>query len=150
MGRELGSTYAKAIENAALVEVGKVREGDIEAVYFVEGIPAILVHREYGLIPSLYHIYKVGLTPDLPSVYVDAGATPRILNGADVMVPGIRKVDGSFEAGSKVLVREIEKGRPLAVGVALMSSSEISGSSRGKAVLNVHYVGDEYWYLATS
>lgn len=98
--------------------------------------------------PALYYIYKADASPELPSVYVDAGAVPRILNGADVMAPGIRKIEGEFSPGRKVVVRELEKGRPIAIGVALVESKDIPQMGKGKAISNLHYLGDEYWALS--
>jgi len=145
---ELGESYKEAIEKCNLVEVAKIREGDIEAVYFLDGVPAMLEHKVHGLLPALYYIYKAGVSPKLPSVYVDTGAVSRILNGADVMAPGIRKIEGEFSTGGKVVVKELEKGRPIAIGVALVESKNIPQMMKGKAITNVHYLGDEYWTLS--
>lgn len=82
----------------------------------------------------------------LPAVVVDMGAVPHVCNGADVMVPGIVEVS-EFEAGKLVVVRDERHRKPLVVGEALMSSEEIRRACRGKAVRNLHYVGDRVWKL---
>jgi len=85
-----------------------------------------------------------------PSAVVDEGAIKFLLNGADVMRPGIRKLDDWGEAGRMVVVREEKKGRAIAVGPSTVPSAEAQGMSKGTCVRNVHHVGDRYWNLHRS
>ena len=80
----------------------------------------------------------------LPKVVVDMGAVPHICNGADVMVPGIVETD-SFEEKTIVRVVDERHGKNISVGVSLMSSNKILEAERGKAVKNIHYIGDRIW-----
>lgn len=80
-----------------------------------------------------------------PTVVVDEGAIRFLLNGADVMRPGIRKLDDWGPSGRLVVIREEKKGRAIAVGPSLVPSSEAQGMARGGCVRNVHHVGDKYW-----
>jgi len=82
-----------------------------------------------------------------PSVTVDAGAIKFMLNGADVMRPGIRAFDKWGDAGRTVVIREEKKGRAIAVGVSTVTSDEASGMSKGPCLKNVHHVGDRFWTL---
>jgi PUA domain protein len=77
-------------------------------------------------------------------VKIDQGAMPRILNGADVMAPGIVETS-DFKINDLVGVREFERSLYIAVGKALMSSEEIRLLRRGKAVKTIHYAGDIIW-----
>lgn len=144
----LGAGLAQLVEESELVEVAKVKDGKIAEIYFLNGVVAMVRFEGEGLFPSLYFIYKSNVPLNLPAVYVDAGAVPHILNGADVMVPGIKRIEGSFKAGDKVFVRELEKGRIIAMGVSLLSSAELEGAQKGKAVKTLHYLGDEIWQLS--
>jgi PUA domain protein len=83
----------------------------------------------------------------LPKVVVDMGAVPYVCNGADVMTPGIKDMD-SFDVGDLVVVRDIAHGKALAIGKALKSSSDIEKNKKGKAIENLHYVGDSLWKAA--
>jgi len=83
----------------------------------------------------------------LPSVVVDMGAVPYICGGADVMAPGIRQVKGEFTASSLVVIRDERHGKALSVGVSLMKSEDMRSTKKGKAVKNVHYVGDKLWEI---
>ena len=82
-----------------------------------------------------------------PTAVVDEGAIKFLLNGADVMRPGVRKLDDWGPAGSLVVVKEEKKGRAIAVGVATVSGSDAAGMTKGSCLKNVHYAGDKYWNL---
>jgi len=81
----------------------------------------------------------------LPSVIVDMGAIPHICNGADIMRPGIREIQGEFEKGGVILVKDVRFGKPIAIGVAEISSEIMRVTPKGKAAENLHYVGDRFW-----
>ena len=73
------------------------------------------------------------------------GAIPYVCNGADVMAPGIKEIKGEFEEGDLVVVRDVEHGKALAIGKALVGSDEMKEMRKGKAVTNLHHVGDKLW-----
>jgi len=85
-----------------------------------------------------------------PQAFVDEGAIRFLLNGADVMRPGIRKLDDWGPAGRMVVVREEKKGRAIAVGTSFVSGPEAKEMSKGGCVKNLHHVGDRYWNLHKS
>ena len=85
-----------------------------------------------------------------PGAVVDEGAIRFLLNGADVMRPGIRKLDDWGDAGRFVVVREEKKGRAIAVGLSTVPSAEAKAMSRGSCLKNLHRVGDKYWNLHKS
>jgi PUA domain protein len=82
-----------------------------------------------------------------PSATVDEGAIKFMLNGADVMRPGIRSLDDWGPAGKMVVVKEEKKRRAIAVGPSTVSSSEAHGMSKGGCIKNLHHVGDRFWNL---
>jgi predicted RNA-binding protein (TIGR00451 family) len=75
------------------------------------------------------------------------GAVPYVCNGADVMAPGVVRVDGDFEKNDILLVVDERFGRSLAIGVALSDSQTMRKLAHGKFVKNFHYVGDKLWNL---
>jgi PUA domain protein len=81
---------------------------------------------------------------------VDEGAIKFLLNGADVMRPGVRSLDDWGEPGKMVVVREEKKGRAIALGPATVSSAEARGMAKGSCIKNLHHVGDRYWNLHKS
>lgn len=84
--------------------------------------------------------------PKKKMVVVDSGAVSFIVNGADVMAPGIVEADPEIVPGDPVVVVEERHRKPLAVGVALLPGPEMRGS--GKAVRSVHHVGDDLWEMS--
>ena len=82
-----------------------------------------------------------------PSARVDEGAVKFLLNGADVMRPGIRSFDEWGDVGMTVVVREEKKGRGIAVAKSLVKSKEMASLAKGPSLKNVHHVGDRFWNL---
>jgi len=133
------------ISSARKVEVVKTR---------IEGIVIIMVNSRPLLfsikdkfVPTVIGYIKYGLDLDIPRIYVDSGAVPHILNGADIMAPGIVRASKEFDKGEIVYVGEDETDRIFSVGETLMSYKEIFDIRRGKAIKNLHYAGDKIWKL---
>ena len=120
--------------------LGQAQAEDDVIVYLLDGVVQFARQND-TLFPTLNNP-SLG---ELPSVSVDMGAIPYVCNGADVMAPGIKEVRGDFKEGGLVVVRDIEHGKALAIGASLVSSSEIKGMKKGKAIRNIHYVGDKLW-----
>ena len=68
------------------------------------------------------------------------------LNGADCR-HGHSESDSRIGVGAPIWIRDEVHGRPLAIGWSLMDGDVMRQSSKGKAVLTVHWVGDELWSL---
>ena len=86
----------------------------------------------------------------LRKVVVDMGAIKFVTNGADVMTPGVVDADPEILEGQQVWICDETHGKPLAVGIALVSGEEMVEQSSGKAVRLLHYVGDKLWTLIQS
>ncbi|MFA5330955.1 MAG: RNA-binding protein [Methanoregula sp.] len=80
-------------------------------------------------------------------VTVDAGAIPYVVNGADIMRPGIVAVSDDIVADGPVQIADDRHKKPLAIGIALKGAEEIRASASGKMLKNLHHVGDELWNL---
>jgi malignant T-cell-amplified sequence len=85
------------------------------------------------------------LLKDLPVIIVDSGAIKFVCNGANIMRPGIVKIEGVFAAQDIVLVKEEKYGKPIAVGRSMVSSQDMASATKGAVVTNLHYVGDKFW-----
>lgn len=83
--------------------------------------------------------------PEKRYVTVDLGAIKAISKGADLMAPGIVELDKEISKNKLVWVRDLVHKKPLAVGIALMSSEEILNLKKGKAIKIIHRVGDRLW-----
>lgn len=82
-----------------------------------------------------------------PSAVVDEGAIKFLLNGADVMRPGVRSFDDWGAGGRLVVVKEAKKDRAITIGESLVPSAEMPAMSKGPCLKNMHHVGDRYWNL---
>ncbi len=118
-------------------------ETDEAEFVFVNGEP-LLFKIEGKIFPTVKGALK--LAPSQRKVMVDPGAVKFIINGADVMGPGIIEADPAIKEGDLVIVVEMAHGKAIAIGRALVPGKEMAGRS-GKAVKSIHYVGDELWKL---
>ena len=82
----------------------------------------------------------------LANVIVDMGAVKFMCNGANVMRPGIKKYT-EFKKGDIVCISEESQNKFIAVGKAIMDSSELENVSKGEIIKNMHYVSDRYWEI---
>ncbi|HUL39219.1 MAG TPA: PUA domain-containing protein [Methanomassiliicoccales archaeon] len=80
-------------------------------------------------------------------VTVDMGAIRFVINGADIMGPGIVEADVNVQPGDLVWVRDEKNRKPLAVGQALVNGSEMAAKKPGKAIKSILFVGDKLWKL---
>ncbi|MBS7623137.1 DUF1947 domain-containing protein [Candidatus Bathyarchaeota archaeon] len=104
----------------------------------------ILFRSEGRLIPTLFFESYLEAAP---KIVVDMGAIPRICNGADVMAPGVREVEGAFSKGGFVVVVDETHRKPLAVGNALVDSEMMRGVRHGPVVETLHYAGDTIYKI---
>ncbi len=145
--RRLRKKEAKRVSAEVRERAGVEVYGDMDVVDF-DKLKVILVDREPLLIEydGKYYVSVYGamkLKPEKYRVTVDEGALKFIMNGADVMKPGIVFADERIKEGDFVYVTVEGKESPIAVGIALYSADEMKG--RGKAVKNVHHLKDKVW-----
>ncbi len=81
----------------------------------------------------------------LPTLTVDMGAVPHLCNGADVMAPGVVKIDGDFKAGDIIVVIDERFSKNLVICEALYDASKTSEKKNGKVARNIHYINDKFW-----
>lgn len=113
-------------------------------LYLIDRKP-LLMQRDGFVFPTL----KGLLEHPFPQrrVVVDAGAVSFVINGADVMRPGIVSLAEDIVAGRPVHIVEERHMKPLALGIALFDSKEMREKNQGKVIKTFHYVGDDLWNL---
>jgi len=79
------------------------------------------------------------------SVYVDKGAIPFIIKGADLMRPGIQKIEDNIEKDEVILIKDENHNKVLAVGFSLFNSEDLKKQDKGKSVNIVHYISDDFY-----
>ncbi|UCH02000.1 MAG: DUF1947 domain-containing protein [Candidatus Bathyarchaeota archaeon] len=117
---------------------------DVEKkVFLIDGKPEF-IEVDGEIFPVLIN---ANVLNQLPSITVDMGAVPHICNGANVMAPGVTKVNGSFNADSIIVVLEERYLKKIAIAKALYNSNEIANKKHGKVAENLHYISDKFWML---
>jgi len=103
------------------------------------GIKILKVNDDY-----LPFLSETETLKKFPNVMVDMGAVKFMCKGANVMRPGIKKYT-EFEKDSLVCIVEESQHKFLAVGKALVASSELENMEKGEVIKNIHYISDRFW-----
>ena len=119
----------------------EVVESDVGAVYLIGGKP-LLYKAGDKVLPTL-HFSE--FTAQAPKIVVDMGAVPYVCKGADVMAPGIVRIEGEFSKGDLVLVVDMKFGKALALGESLYDAEAAKQTKKGPVVKTLHYVSDKIW-----
>ena len=118
----------------------EVVESEVGLIYLVGGKP--LLFRAGEVLPMLTFNEFVA---QAPKIVVDMGAVPYVCKGADVMAPGIRRIEGEFGKGGLVVVVDEKHGKALALGESLYDSQTAKGIKKGAVVKTLHFVSDKIW-----
>jgi len=109
----------------------------------------ILVNKKpcffyYGerVIPTVKFLLEQNV---LDPITVDMGAVKFVVNGADIMRPGIVAIDPKIKKDGVISIIDVNNKKPLAVGIALYGAAEMEKMSSGKVIKNIHYFGDSIW-----
>ena len=104
-----------------------------------EGIKILKINDDY-----LPFLSEIDTLEKFPNVMVDIGAVKFMCKGANVMRPGIKKFT-EFEKEQLVCIVEESQHKFLAVGKAMVSSSELENMEKGEVIKNIHYISDKFW-----
>ena len=104
-----------------------------------EGLKILKIDEDY-----LPFLSETEILKKFPSVEVDMGAVKFMCKGANLMRPGIKKFT-EFEKGKLVCIVEETHHKFLAVGKAMVSSSELKTMEKGEVIQNIHYISDKFW-----
>ncbi|MDI6645355.1 MAG: RNA-binding protein [Methanobacteriaceae archaeon] len=131
--------YSKLIPAKSKVEE---IETDLHHFILVDGEPLIIILDGEPL-PTLKAALKLEI--DHQYAVVDMGAVKFMIKGADVMSPGIVDADRKLKKGDIVFVVDEQHKKPLAIGKCLISGDEMIENKKGKAIKNLHHIGDKIW-----
>ncbi len=134
----IGTTVS--LPDGARLEAGILDDGS--RVMLLNG-EILFFERDGRMLPTLRAVLAGYVS--VPRVTVDMGAVRFVVNGADVMRPGVTAVDDGIEEGSVVAVVDERHGKPLAIGVAMFDSETMRQAKSGKVVLSRHHIGDALW-----
>jgi PUA domain protein len=119
----------------------EVVESDVGLIYLIGGKPLFYKTGEKVLPTLLFTEF----TAQAPKIVVDMGAVPYVCKGADVMAPGIVRIEGEFSKGDLVLVVDMKFGKALALGESLYDAEAAKQTKKGPVVKTLHYVSDKIW-----
>jgi PUA domain protein len=131
---------------------GLFRADTIEVLETTANVSLFLVNKKPFLMATeswVFPTLKGAVQFPFPErrVVVDAGAIPYVVNGADIMRPGIVSCTDDVKADAPVQIVDERHGKPLAIGIALFDAPGIRAATGGKMAKKFHHVGDEIWSL---
>lgn len=121
----------------------EVVDSEVGLIYLIGGKP--LLYKAAEVLPML--TFNEFVT-QAPKIIVDMGAVPYVCKGADVMAPGIRRIEGEFSKGDLVVVVDEKHGKALAMGESLYDAQTARSTKKGAVVKTLHYVSDKIWDFA--
>jgi PUA domain protein len=122
------------------VEMILTEEGDI--LYAVNDELTLWKSKD-GYIPVLSLFLKKEI--NLKTITVDMGAVKFVTNKADIMRPGITKIDPRINKGDIVKIVDETHNRVLAIGKTLLDANEMETMTSGKVIKNLHTIKDPVW-----
>ena len=141
LAREAEDKFGEVIAGAIDKEV-EILEPESGIELIIGGGKALFFRKNGELFPTLNIVDVIKIR----RIVVDMGAVPYVVNGADVMGPGVVSADPEVEGGEVVVVVDERHGKSLAIGLALLAGNGMK-VPKGKVVKNLHHVGDKIWHL---
>ena len=139
------STLLKTVSDRWKIEFPKIKNLKVHQIsneaqiITGKGIKILKINDEY-----LPFLSETETLEKFPNVIVDMGAVKFMCKGANLMRPGIKKFT-EFEKDNLVCIIEESQHKFLAVGKAMVSSSELEDMEKGEVIKNMHYISDKFW-----
>lgn len=135
-------SFTDRIKSAIIEKKDMLQYEDKKGVYLINGKAAYL-EAENGLVVPFLKSSNVNFEL-YPNAVIDMPAVPHICNGADLLRPGVVRMD-NFEKGDILIIRDEKNNVKLAVMQAMFSSVEAKEMSKGRIAKSLHYFNDTYW-----
>ncbi len=139
------STLLKTVSDRWEIECPKIKNLKVHQIsneaqiITGKGIKILKINDDY-----LPFLSETETLEKFPSITVDMGAVKFMCKGANLMRPGIKKFT-EFEKDNLVCIIEESQHKFLAVGKAMVSSSELENMEKGEVIKNMHYISDKFW-----
>ena len=139
------STLLKTVSDRWEIEFPKIKNLKVHQIsneaqiITGKGIKILKINDDY-----LPFLSETETLEKFPNVIVDMGAVKFMCKGANLMRPGIKKFT-EFEKDNLVCIIEESQHKFLAVGKAMVSSSELENMEKGEVLKNMHYISDKFW-----
>jgi malignant T-cell-amplified sequence len=121
--------------------------GHINVIADQSASPLFFQSRDAPYLPTLRTLHKYPFL--MPVLRVDRGAIKHVMNGADVMVPGLRSeravIEDEVPLGAPVAVYAESKEHAIAIGICRMSTDQMRINDKGVAIETIHHLNDGLW-----
>uniref|UniRef100_A0AC35TKL8 PUA domain-containing protein n=1 Tax=Rhabditophanes sp. KR3021 TaxID=114890 RepID=A0AC35TKL8_9BILA len=121
----------------------------VELVVGFTGEVLFIKHRDYPYFPHLHLLHKYPFL--LPHQQVDKGAIKHVLNGSNIMCPGLTSPGAKMTEGvpKDAIVAIMAEGKvhALAVGSMKMSTEDVLKINKDIGVDTIHYINDGVYRL---
>ena len=135
----------KAISEQWSMQLPKIKN---LKVYQISGIAQIITGEKLKIVKIdeqyVPLLSEMEMLEKFPKVTVDMGAVKFMCKGANLMRPGIVGFT-EFQKDGIVCIVEESHNKFLAVGKAMVDSSELDDMEKGEVVKNIHYISDVFW-----
>lgn len=142
IGGKEAKELAARIDQLFSIPISKKDRLELEENMLLVNSRPLFIMVDELIFPTLKSLLEGNL---LKKITVDMGAVKFIVSGADIMRPGITKIDEGIKKGDIVSIIDIMHSKPIAVGISLFSKEEMEKMATGKAVKNLHHIGDKFW-----
>lgn len=132
--------YELEIFNISLSKKDSVQLRE-DGIVLVNNKPQFFYYKD-KIVPTLHFLQEKIV---IPTITVDMGAIKFVINGADIMRPGITNISEGILKDNLIVIVDQNNNKPLAVGIALLGTEEMKLVKSGKVVKNIHYIGDWIW-----
>lgn len=122
----------------------EIERGEIEnrEVLLIDGKP-LLSKFEGEIFPNVLGFLEIN--PKKRHIVVDQGAVPHVVNGADIMAPGVVGLDEGLSKNELAFVTEEAHDKPIAVVKMMVDGGKVKGMEEGKIAKNLHHIRDDLW-----
>ena len=133
--KKLGESIGEdaALYNAPMIEIAETASKF--NIYIIDKKPLVMEQEEWAF-PTLRGAVLRPFSGR--RIAVDMGAVPYMINGADVMRPGIVSVTDDVRAGLPALVVDESHDKPLAVVIPLYDAAGIIALEKGRTAKNLN------------
>ncbi|HJJ55618.1 MAG TPA: RNA-binding protein [Methanocorpusculum sp.] len=140
-------TESIGIENSDLFKSNMIEIAETVSefnLYIINKVVMIMETEEWAF-PTLRGVLSHPISGH--KIVVDMGAVPYVVNGADIMRPGVVSVSDDVIENHPALIVDERNGSPLSISIPLYNADKIMALNSGKIAKNVHFIGDDLWNL---
>ena len=114
---------------------------DTHKILYINNEPCFFYYNNQP-IPTLKYLQT---HERLKKITVDMGAVKFVVNGADIMRPGITEIEEGIDKNDFIVIIDQNNKKPLAIGITQLNTEDMRKSTSGKVIKNIHFVGDDIW-----